>query len=274
MTWTSRTIRRGASRVDFDRQLVVFRKPVTLGAPELAINYQFVQLKYDGLRLIGCRDWTGNLHAFSTRPTDLHAAYPKHPIWLVIDAIAPGDWLDMELFVPGGGREQVKTHLVQGLELDIAIFGCSYVASCANGRGVMDALQRRGLPAAQWYDRAYDKDLTVPANCDGIVYKDSMYGPWARKKNKQTADLLVTGIVPGCGKYFGQCGALRCSDASGNEVARVSGMDDSTREQITSNDIGRIVEVAYERVASKGRLQHTRFVDWRDDKTVPDRIER
>ena len=52
-------------------------------------------------------------------------------------------------------------------------------------------------------------------------------------------------------------------------LASCSGMDDDVREQITDWDIGRTCEIAYERVGSQGRLQHPRFISWRDDEKLP-----
>jgi ATP-dependent DNA ligase len=96
-----------------------------------------------------------------------------------------------------------------------------------------------------------------------------MYGSWSKAKNERTIDLVVMGMRMGKGKYWGMCGSLRLG-IGGIEVARCSGMDDDVREIITNDDIGRVVEVKYERMGSKGRLQHPRFMCWRDDKKASD----
>ena len=62
------------------------------------------------------------------------------------------------------------------------------------------------------------------------------------------------------------CGSLQCALADGRVVANVSGMDDEVRAAISGEDAYRVCEVKYERVGSGGKLQHPRFVAWRDDK--------
>jgi len=84
-------------------------------------------------------------------------------------------------------------------------------------------------------------------------------------KHRKTIDLVVQGFQPGRGKYAGMVGSLLCGIGE-IEIARVGGMNDAARVAITEADLGRVVEVEYERVASQGRLRHPRFLRWRDDK--------
>jgi ATP-dependent DNA ligase len=95
-----------------------------------------------------------------------------------------------------------------------------------------------------------------------------MYGDWLKVKPKLTLDLVCTGLLPGVGKYWGKVGSIRVATREGIELARVSGMSDEIRDSIRLSDIGRVCEVAYERLGSQGRLRHPRFVMWRDDKTA------
>ena len=96
------------------------------------------------------------------------------------------------------------------------------------------------------------------------------YGKWYKLKRENTVDCVVTNIIPGKGKFANMAGAVVCSlydtDGALFEVASVSGMDDATRAAISRRDIGRVVEVKYQMVGSRGRLTHPRFVRWRDDK--------
>lgn len=130
---------------------------------------------------------------------------------------------------------------------------------------------------------------------EGYVLKEHHYDGWWKVKVVHTADCVVTGIQPGEGKYKGFCGALKlsvykkpeccglghvlnagdcwvCVKCNAHharelvEVADCSGMTDMQRRAITKHDIGRVVEVAYQEMGSKGRLRHPRFVRWRDDK--------
>lgn len=140
----------------------------------------------------------------------------------------------------------------------------------------------------------------TPADIEGLVIKEDHYRGWYKWKASSTVDLVVTSISPGQGKYSGQAGALvgsvwatstscktcppielcRVFSAEGAtcpicfaplslelvEVANVSGMDDTTRANISESDIGRVFECEYQYVGAGGRLRHPRFKRWRDDK--------
>lgn len=104
---------------------------------------------------------------------------------------------------------------------------------------------------------------------EGYVIKQYNYQGWTKLKQQCTVDCVVTDLVPGLGKYAGQTGSLTVSllkDGKFVVVANVSGMDDETRRLITSQDLGRVVEVEYQELGSRGKLRHPRFVRWRDDK--------
>ena len=52
-------------------------------------------------------------------------------------------------------------------------------------------------------------------------------------------------------------------------------MSDRIRWDIDEDkDIGRIVEVEYQRVTRLGKLRHPRFKRWRDDKNHANKIQR
>ena len=114
---------------------------------------------------------------------------------------------------------------------------------------------------------------------EGFVLKDGNRSNWRKLKPEPTVDLVVTGTTDGDGKFLGLIGSLRCSArkefSHGKliEVARVSGMTDDMRIELTTMEdalIGKIVEVKYQGVGSRGRLRHPRFMRLRDDKTAKD----
>lgn len=263
-------MRDGASRVDFERDLAVFRKPRDMPGGRTPESYDWMQQKIDGIRLLVTHE-----HALTTRPTDIRAQYPDHPVWSharrCMRDLDHDAWLDCELYVPGSGAEAVKTGLARGTDnLRLAAFGASILRPEDKLDKASAVLVGIGLNVPHLHPVGwFASDMRAP-HSDGVVYKSLVYGEWARVKNRKTIDLLVTGIAPGVGKYTGQCGALRCSgmvNGKLEEICRVSGMADDVRAGISSADIGRVVEVAYERVGSRGRLRHPRFVRWRDDKS-------
>ncbi len=119
---------------------------------------------------------------------------------------------------------------------------------------------------------------------EGFVFKNGNLLDWHKWKPVKTIDVVVSGFIDGDGKYIGLIGAMACSVYQhvtiGNrrrsalvEIANVSGMDDRTRILISDDEeghLGRVAEVAYQYVGSKGRLRHPRFMRWRDDKSALD----
>jgi len=87
-----------------------------------------------------------------------------------------------------------------------------------------------------------------------------------KRKDLNTADLLVVEELEGEGKYVGMIGSLRCVDGTGRDVCVVgSGLTDEQRASWGSFE-GKIVEVRYEQVIDTRLIQPT-FKFIRDDKT-------
>lgn len=135
---------------------------------------------------------------------------------------------------------------------------------------VHEQLRYEGLGGVGWFDDPKKLLDDLPDDVEGYVLKDGNLNRWFKLKPVLTADLIVTRIKPGKGKYEGQAGALICSTYDGREMANVSGMSDAERADITDGDIGRVVEVSYQYVGEGGRLRHPAFVRWRDDKPAKD----
>jgi ATP-dependent DNA ligase len=120
---------------------------------------------------------------------------------------------------------------------------------------------------------------------EGLVLKDPR-GPWENKRVKHQvkmkaeleADLRVTGIVPGAGKYKGKIGSLMVESADGEVTSAVgTGLDDDERSYDSKEFLGKIVAVKYnalitDKKTGKKSLFLPVFVEIRDDKTVADTI--
>ncbi len=215
--------------------------------------------------------------------------------------------VDGELHVPGGTSSDVKTALKEKSHdlvftaFDSPVIGYSVRAMrqvlLDNGFNVPDTIRPTLLPVeCELGGSPVDAEMVqVPLDTlidfegvldvaaktmglEGFILKEvKRHHVWWKFKREQTADLIVTGVKAGDGKYLGLIGALKCSvyDDAGElrEVASVSGMTDDEREEITSlydgatgAVIGRVVEVRYQQVAQRGRLRHPRFLRFRDDK--------
>ncbi len=116
--------------------------------------------------------------------------------------------------------------------------------------------------------------LAKQCGYEGWVLKQHNYKNWYKVKDTKSIDCFVTGLKDGDGKYLGLLGSLRVSvyNESGDEfeIASVSGMTDAERVEMSELDddqlIGRVCEVEYQCIGSKGKLRHPRFKKWRPDK--------
>ena len=120
---------------------------------------------------------------------------------------------------------------------------------------------------------------------EGVIVKD-INGIWENKRSKfalkikdeNEADLLVTDVIEGTGKYKGQIGSLICQSSDGNvKVSVGSGLTDDDRKKQPSEFIGRIIAVKYNMIidnASKNgkTLFLPRFVEIREDKDIADTL--
>lgn len=194
-----------------------------------------------------------------------------------------------ELCSPNG-FEDVKSAIAEGRQVTLHPFATSVLPADAPLDDVAcwchDVLQ---LDIPVYFDRhEYDGPVmnddawlsmlaldALERKVEGWVFKDGNYAGCLKWKAVKTIDLVVTGATDGDGKYLGLLGSLELSTTEGYRVANCSGMDDSVRCELTHHWcnktlIGKVVEVSYDRVTSKGRLRFPRFKRVRDDKLSSD----
>lgn len=120
---------------------------------------------------------------------------------------------------------------------------------------------------------------------EGVILKDPM-GPWEDKRVKHQvkmkaeleADLLITGFLPGSGKYEGKIGSLLVESADGKVKSAVgTGLDDEERSWDPAIFIGKIAAIKYNAlIADKKTGQKSIFlpvfVEVREDKSVADSL--
>jgi ATP-dependent DNA ligase len=254
-------------------------------------DYWIAQAKYDGHRCTLVKYADGRCDAVTREKDTITKALNDVPWWKRwrVDGPLKGA-LDGELIAPGGRgdvtRQLANARRGEPCALDFVPFGApglswgSFDVLCAL-LGMKPAL--RTVMQDTHDDTLANMRERDSRGVEGFVFKPASGaydGPWYKYKPVLTCDCVVVRLKPGCGKYTDCCGALivgllpdralpagmRPETHGYVEVACVSGMDDATRWSITSADIGRVVEVAYQIVGAKGRLTHPRFVTWRDDK--------
>jgi len=121
---------------------------------------------------------------------------------------------------------------------------------------------------------------------EGVIVK-SLTGMFQRKrvnhqiklKAENTADLIITDIVEGDGKYMGKLGAFMLESSDGLlKVSCGSGFSDAQREEYYSQEmIGKVAETKYNEVISSENKETKSlflpvFVTIRDDKQSPNAL--
>lgn len=240
----------------------------------------WAQEKRDGHRYMIERAKNGVMFAFSTSFINEWERFQAYA-WAkaVADSLPPGYQLDAELFVEGGTSEDVKTALsAHDPALKLAPFATTYLPDDVGMDLVNEHFASCGLEPPPIVRTAQNMDTAdtllgyaMAKNIEGWILKNGNYLDWFKLKCERTIDLIVASLKPGKHKYTATTGAIVCvalkADGERREVAAVSGMNEDVRFALSANDIGRVVEVKYQRVGHGGRLLLPRFLRWRDDKT-------
>ncbi len=246
--------------------------------------------KLDGIMLQVYKNEHGGVSMTTRKPTDITDAL-KNCGWMysIYSRLPCDTYVWGELWVPGEKASQVKSavaHDVSRLKFSGFAIMRHDIGPGAELVEVNDTLTKWGINCIDYqlhcslhqgtyggyamFDDPLDLLENMADDLEGFVLKEANLLEWYKLKPVKTIDLIVTGYKPGkFGKYYKQVGALLVSTIEGEELARVSGMDDETRLEITNNQnayLGRVVEVRYQYIGDKGRLRHPAFVRWRDDK--------
>lgn len=117
---------------------------------------------------------------------------------------------------------------------------------------------------------------------EGTVVKDQI-GYWedgtsalqVKMKAVKECEVEIVGWEPGKpgGKYENVIGAFLVESSCGKLKAKVSGMDDSVREDDPEKYMRKILTVKFNAVSKHNSFDHARFVEIRDDKDVADTLE-
>lgn len=117
----------------------------------------------------------------------------------------------------------------------------------------------------------------VLPNTEGIVLKGCWYSDWWKVKPLHDIDVVVTAIQYGtAGKWAGLPHSIRVGVYCNGRLCDLgtvgifkNGPKLHSHEIIlalTEGDVGRVCQVEYQAVTSGCKLQHAKFIDWRDDK--------
>lgn len=239
---------------------------------------RYAHLKRDGHFTRITKDQFGRVQITTPTPTDITEEVKRCQCgWLapIYSRVPLRTTLLGELWYPGKPASYVKSALAShDARLRFSAFAVETEPADATLELIEDLCSYWAVDFPMWVklqECMYERELLLQSaaqheDAEGWVLKDGNMLNWFKLKPVSTIDLIVTDFKEGNGKFLGLVGALVCSTAEGHRIANVSGMDDAVRFELQESDIGRVCEVRYQYVGSKGRLRHPAFIRWRDDK--------
>lgn len=248
---------------------------------------KYLHCKLDGhqLRLIKMNN--GKVSAQTKGNKDITHQVRAYPWFSNFVRLVPtGTVLYGELWEPGSDRSAIKTALIQQRPtLMFTVFGIS----CAPISAPLDVCEVQvvswGLTYATWEsfgvlppDRRIqimsETEMASP-DLEGFILLNGNLDFVGKWKPVRTIDCV---IIEGKdsddnSKYVGMVGSLRVGVNYGDqiiEIATAGGMTEEMRDWATDHRDqlpGKVVEISYQTVGSKGRLLHPRFKEMREDKS-------
>lgn len=213
---------------------------------------------------------TDNGPVITTRtPTDITAKLQWHSCYKLALQCEVGAVLAGELWLPESPASAIKTAINgQDVNLQFSVFAVLSLPADTSLAQTRAAVVKYGFDFAPYFDHAVYGFGRMPIDVEGYVFKRSNLEGWSKWKPIKTIDLICTGTTPGTGENLGKVGSIVGSTICGVEIADVGGMDQITRHNISfvESPIGKVMEVAYQCVGSKGRLRHPRLLRFRTDK--------
>lgn len=237
--------------------------------PAKVSDYKYAQIKRDGMRVFVVGD-TVRPYVFTTQGLDIYESIES---LVCIPYIPPGAIVECELEAQSGIRSDVKAAIASEEPLCLFAFATNLERSDYPAPQTSNTLRSIGFRVPHTYE-SHEVDLTEHNGYEGFIFKSCNYhGGWMKFKWESTIDLVVTGTSYGTGANTGRTGILHLSTSDGTEIASVKVLDEQHRDEIDSLGeavIGRVCEVKYQHVGSRGRLIHPRFLKWRPDKQEGD----
>jgi hypothetical protein len=237
----------------------------------------YAQIKLDGHYLQVTKLDSGRVVFTSKQGTELKLDFVPSLLNVCI-GLKPGQTCLGELWYEGKPASYIKTAIkVHDRKLRFTAFALTHLPDDTLETMHMICI-KLGIEMAPWYGPAqcclssclgvFDPTSLPDMQHEGFVMKDGVWTNWMKHKPFDTIDLIVHSTVNGKGKHIGLVGSLVCMTSEGYIIANAGGFTDEERIYLSDDDIGRVVEVKYQLVGSKGKLRHPTFVRFRDDKNA------
>lgn len=265
-------------------ELVVARRPelkTWKGQP-----FKFIEQKMDGWRITIAKE-DGDIRAVGRKTRiDLWPMMSRNAaIRDLVRGLPDGTVLDGEAWSPHHPASSVPTLLRRGEDYHFSPFAMPYLSGrnlmhdhidevCAHmfPLGIKPPLR---VPFLDHPDPKSQEELllerVVYLGWEGFVLKADHYSCWYKLKPKPTVDVVITGyLVSESDTHKGKLGSLEGSVYKDGRLTPITnigkGFKKHEREWTSKDTLGRVCEVSYEGVQSKGMLRFSSFERWRDDK--------
>ena len=238
----------------------------------------YAHYKRDGIFLKVDKTPLGGVHCYSSQDTILTGQLKYLPFYLqVLRRVPTAHTLLGELWVPGQPASYVKSAIKKKEPLIFSVFSVPTLRAEMTLEQLRSLCEVWGLsfcPFARITRERTAKKMIDwfmeerPVDVEGFVFKDSNVSEELKWKPVFTLEATVVGFTEGKKANVGLVGSFVCS-IEGHVIADVGGM--SKKERILVSDkpedyLGKVCEIRYQYVGSKGRLRHPAFIRWRDDK--------
>ncbi len=262
-------------------------------------SFKYAHIKRDGHYTTFQRleDIGPVVDARSSQNTDLSHKLSWHPAYNLVAKMPVGSCVAGELWCPGKPVSYIKTAINAkdpALRFDAFALLCYPAKIFADQPPLMsETLAALPLEDVERIVKAFKFDFIpysklpptisnqqLEEDCrnevqfaypdiEGYVLKNGNLLDWYKLKPSKRIDLIVSGVVPGEGKYTDQIGSLIVRSVEGHELAAVGGMTDEQRTEFTRLNFngaltGLLIEVEYQCVGENGRLRHPRFLRVRE----------
>ncbi len=238
---------------------------------------RYAHEKRDGHRLTIFKQPTGVILAI-TRNGIAVDCRPWRWLDPIVLRMPPMSSVDGELVTPTETASDVPTALKKGdQDLQFITFAVPWYngkdMSEAGLEWLEDVCTYSGLNLARWspFENIDYVERARRLGIEGFVLKQANYKGWWKVKPVKTMEVIVMDYSPGRGKYLGLVGSIICGVWHRGQLvkmAAVSGMTDDQRLAFNlTKDIGRVLEIEYDKVAVRS-LRFPRFKRWRDDKKI------
>jgi hypothetical protein len=286
--------------MNFVEHCLSLRPKVKDWNPDKHTNIQYVQEKKNGYFLSLIVDEKGKFHAIGKKQDYTKEIIHREKFWrfhnIPANTCIFGElYLSDRYYSSGKCITNYKatdtiTAIKEGWnDLDFSAFAMPYYDGIDLTKENLGYVNHRildlsiSIPWMADHEKKFDKEFLLYAiekkGYEGFVLKEAHMTGWYKLKPVKTIDVIITGWEKSWSpQFFEELGALRVSvytkDGSLKEIAKVGGgFTPKQRKAITKEDIGKVIEVAYQDLQSKGRLQFPRFICFRDDKPKEECVE-